>query len=432
MKEGESITLTIDSLGSMGEGVGSFQGFKVFVDGALPGESVSAVFTEVKRSYGRAVLKQIEKRSPKRMTPPCPLFGTCGGCQIMHISYAEQLKAKELRVREAFARIGHLKEITVESCHPSPSPLFYRNKIQLPLLFEKGGKVMGLYRKNTHEIIPIEKCLLHIEEGEQLLTKLFPLLEAKSIRYFLLKQGLHTHEALIILVTDGSESALLKEIGKKITALCPEVSGVVENINPSKGNHILGPTFRPLSGRPYIFETLLGKPFRISASSFFQVNTLQAENIFRLALNRTPLAPTRTLFDAYTGVGTFALLAAPHLHSVTAVEAVPSAIADAHENARLQNISNAAFHTALAETFPLTHTPDIAFLNPPRKGCSPTLLHSLISHRVPFLTYLSCDPSTLARDLALLSPHYHIHTATPFDMFPQTMHVETLITLALA
>lgn len=414
------VEILITSLGSNGEGIGSYEGLKIFVEGALPGERALVTIKEQKSNYAIGSLKYLNTQAPNRVQPLCPLFGSCGGCHIMHLAYDEQLNIKRTRVLESLKRIGHL-DVAVERCIPSPSPLAYRNKIQLPVLFDNKGLKVGLYRRNTHEIIPISKCFIQCEAGEKILHEILPHLQDPSIRYILIRNALHTNEALIILVTTGQGK--IKPFPHPI-----EVKGVVENRNPSDHNTILSNKWKTVSGRPYIYEELLGKRFKISAGSFFQVNTLQAENLYKMALLEATIQPTDTVIDAYCGVGTLSLFASDFAKKVIGIEEFAEATQNATENALINNVENCTFYAGktekVLETLP---TPDVIFLNPPRKGCERKVLENQRASRI---VYVSCDPATLARDLAILvQSGYKIEKVQPFDMFPQTMHVETLVKL---
>ncbi|MGH2612883.1 MAG: 23S rRNA (uracil(1939)-C(5))-methyltransferase RlmD, partial [Rhabdochlamydiaceae bacterium] len=257
----EEITLTIHRLGIHGEGVGSWDGFTIFVEGALPGESVRAVVYEVRKNYGRARAIEFLQTSPHRTQPPCPVFGRCGGCQIMHLDYAEQLKMKQQRVIDALQRIGKI-EAEVLPCVPSPSPFAYRNKIQLPFK----DLHLGLYAFNSHDLVEIERCYIHCPLGERAFQHIKTLLKKsppENLRHVLIKTAVHTHQVLVILVTQG-ESRSVYRLAEEIKSSMPEIRGVVQNINSSTSNVILGPFNRVLAGEGSIFDTICGLTFKVS------------------------------------------------------------------------------------------------------------------------------------------------------------------------
>lgn len=425
------IDLLITSLGSSGEGIGSLDGLKVFVDGALPGEWVSIEIFEKKKNYALGKLLSILKPSKDRVTPLCPLFGSCGGCQLMHLNLQGQLEAKRKKVQDALERIGHL-HFSVPQCISSPKEIHYRNKIQLPLLWKENQALIGLYRKQSHEIIPVDRCYIQCEEGENILSTIRSELKASSLSYVLIRNGIQTQESLILLVTDGSQPKQLQEIGKAIQMKLPD-TGVVENIKSKKDNVILGPIFRLLAGKDHFHEKILGKTFRVSAPSFFQVNPWQVENLYRFAIELADLNPTKRVLDAFCGVGTLALFAADKAKEVVGMECVSHAIVDAKNNAKINSTPNCHFYCKHAEEgIRNLGSFDCIFLNPPRKGCETSLLHEICRKKTPSIIYISCDPATLARDLRILCDlGYRLDVVQPFDMFPQTMHVETVAKLTL-
>jgi 23S rRNA (uracil1939-C5)-methyltransferase len=422
----QTLEILIEQLGINGEGVGRLNGYTIFVPGALPGESIHATLYEKKKSYGRAKLIEKHSTSPHRVKAPCPLFGRCGGCQLMHLEYGEQLKAKRQRVIDALERIGKLQNLKVQPCEPSPLTLGYRNKIQLP-----AGK--GLYAFNTHELVEVDHCHIHCDLGENVFKKIRPLFEKfpdGELRHVLIKTAVNTQEVLVTLVTKHENSPLLIQIAREIMNCAPEIKGVVQNINNSSGNAILSNHFKTLTGQPYILEDILGLIFKVSSASFFQVNPKQAERLYQKAIEFADLSGGETVLDAFC-VGTLSLLAAKHAKKVIGVECVPEAIRDAEDNAERNGITNIEFYSAHAEDFvSKVDSIDIAILNPPRKGCESSFLEQLAKLKPKKVLYISCDPATLARDLAyLISKGYKIDWIQPFDMFPQTAHVETLTVL---
>lgn len=426
--------LKITSLGASGEGIGSTtEGLKVFVEGVLPDEEVEVFIHTQKKTYAIANLVNVITASSERISPSCPFFGHCGGCQLMHLSYPSQLEAKRKRVEEALKRIGGFKECTVPPCLPSPNPLHYRNKIQLPLVWDGNKKTIGLFRKNSHEIIPIDRCQIQDTFGDQVLSFLTPQLNFPSIRYLLIRTSFSSREALVIFVTDGTQSKQLKVFAQQIVRTYPSIIGVVENINRRIDNVILGEKFTLLAGRDYLEESLGEKRLRFSSASFFQVNPPQAKQLYQTAIAWANIQGHETVIDAYCGVGALALFAADKTPHIYGIECVPGAIEQAKKNAQLNQHVSCQFHLGQAEKIlPKLPAADVVFLNPPRKGCDRTLLHYLGNKQPNKILYISCDPSTLARDLNLLSSFgYRLVKVQPFDMFPQTMHVETLVLMEL-
>jgi 23S rRNA (uracil1939-C5)-methyltransferase len=426
----QKLELTVKRLGIHGEGIGDTHGFTVFVDGALPGETVTVSIEEVKKNYARAKVLSYQSTSPHRVKAPCPVFGRCGGCQIMHLDYPQQLETKRQRIADAMERIGKIFETPVAPCVPSPNPFAYRNKIQLPVIVDERVH-MGLYAFNSHDLVEIEKCYIHCDLGEEAFQKIRALIRASpdpSLRHIVIKTAVRTNQVLVILVTQGEGAISLPETAEKILQAMPEIKGVVQNIHDSPSNVILGKTFRTLAGQPYIEDQICGLQFKVSPASFFQVNPAQAENLYLKALEYLAPQKDETVLDAYCGVGTLSLIIAPHVHKVIGVESVQQAIEDAEENAKKNHIKNASFVCADVEDFIATAPAiDAAILNPPRKGCEPQFLEKLADLKPRRIAYISCDPATLARDLSLLKGRgYTIANLQPFDMFPQTVHVETI------
>jgi 23S rRNA (uracil1939-C5)-methyltransferase len=427
------IELEIERLGIYGEGVARHHGFTIFVDGALPGEKVFVKLIEKRKNFARAVVIERLKSSPQRVTPPCPLFGKCGGCQLMHLSYSEQLVTKRQRVVDAFERVGKIFECEILPCEPSPSPLAYRNKIQLPVV---NGR-LGLYAQNSHDLVEVEHCFIHNNLGEKVLAHVQRLLKASSlighIKHVLIKTAVHTQEALVVLVTGQVDPEALIALSEELMASVSEIKGVVQNQNLSQGNVILSQEFNTIVGQGWILEKLLGLSFKVSPASFFQVNPPQAEKLYQKVLEFARLTGEEIVLDAFCGVGTLSLLLASAAKEVVGVECVSDAIFDAQKNAELNGIRNVRFSCAQAEEFISSlEKIDVAVLNPPRKGCETALLECLAKLKPSRIIYVSCDPATLARDLQILiSNGYQITAVQPYDMFPQTAHVECVVGLSL-
>lgn len=416
--------LYVERLGINGEGVARSEGLTFFVDGALPQERVEAEIYEQRKSFARARAVKRFEDSPHRTTPACPLFGRCGGCQLMHLSYDQQLIAKRQRVIDALERIGKLT-VPVAVCLPSPQTLAYRNKIQLPV---NAQRRLGLYAFNTRELVELDTCPIHCTLGERALQCVQRCLLAYpkplTLRHVLIKTAVHMGQVLVILVTQ--DKTPLTSLAEQIVQAMPAIKGVVQNSNSSSGNTVLGKTFEPLVGQGWIEEKLCGLTFKVSPASFFQVNPAQAEILYQTVLSLAQLTGEETVLDAYCGVGTLALLLAGQAKSVIGIESNPDAILDAQVNAKRNQVHNARFITGLAEEkMACIGAIDVAILNPPRKGCERAFLDRLVEKQPKRILYISCDPATLARDLSILEQKgYKVRTVQPLDMFPQTMHVE--------
>lgn len=438
----QELILSINSLGHNGEGVGHLDGYTIFVDGALPGEVVKVLLCELHKSYGKANLVELIQPSPSRKQPVCSLFGQCGGCQLMHLSYSEQLLQKQKRVENALKGIGKLN-VSVEPCLPSPQELQYRNKIQLPVKQGDEGPYLGLYARSSHDLVKVDHCHIHCSIGEEIYQKIKELLPYSAIepydsqkgtgelRCILIKSSINLGEVLVVLITKTNHVENLQDFAEKIMSASSLIKGVVQNINGATGNSILGNQYKLLCGSMYIRERLSDLYFHISPASFFQVNTSQAENLYRKVLEISCLNGDETILDAYCGVGTLSLYFAKHCKKIIGIECVPEAIKDANENAKLNSIHNATFICAYSEEYINNiQSVDLIILNPPRKGCEKSLLERIKNISPKKIIYISCNPSTLARDLAILHAYgYTIEIVHPFDMFPQTAHVECLVKL---
>lgn len=442
---GQEIQLKIHDLGHNGEGVGSYQGYTVFVEGALPGETVLAKLIQCQKKYGRAALLSILEKTSQRVEPPCPLFGKCGGCQVMHLNYQAQLEIKRKRVMDAFERIGKINDIHVLACSPSPRPLQYRNKIQLPVRQGLNGIAIGMYARSSHQLVELDHCLIHCSLGQEILETVQTLIKNSQVqpydpqtgrgdlRHLLIRSTIHTHESLVILITNGKATQAILDLAKQIITECPEVKGVIQNINQRRDNIILDKEYVLLEGQETIQEIICGLRFHLSAASFFQVNPSQAEFLYQKALEFADLKGDETVLDAYCGVGTLSLIFSRFSKKVIGVECCPEAIEDAKNNSQMNGIDNAEFFCANAENYiKKLEAVDLILLNPPRQGCDAAFLQSVGRLLPKTVIYISCDPATLARDLSILYTFgYKAEVAQPFDMFPQTAHVECVVQLKL-
>jgi 23S rRNA (uracil1939-C5)-methyltransferase len=434
------VIIDINDLGISGEGVGNIQGFTIFVEGALPLETVEAQIILLKKNYGIAKLLKIIKSSPNRIKPPCPLFDRCGGCQIMHLDYPKQLEVKGKRVKDAFQRIGKHELVHTPVTHPSIRSFAYRNKIQLPVVADHMGKLqVGLYAKGSHDVVFVDTCLIHSALGDRVYQAIVTILQQSSIkpyserdhrgelRHLLMRTAVFSKEVLVVLVTTSDVSSEIKNIAQQIMNI-PNVAGVMHHKNSRRGNVVLDKDFTNLCGVSFIEEELSGLRFKVSAASFFQVNPYQASHLYQKAIDLAELDEASQVLDAYCGIGTLSLLIAKKAQHVIGVECVHQAILDAHENAKLNGIKNVEFICNLSElAIASLSSIDVVFLNPPRKGCDSSVLFELKRLQPRIIMYISCDPATLARDAQILISYgFQLSQVETFDMFPQTMHVETV------
>ena len=446
--------IKIHGLGSSGEGVGKAirneeLGIRnedenkfliVFVEGALPGEEVLAEIVTVKKNYAVGRLVEVVKKSPERVEPFCPLYKNCGGCQLQHMSYAAQLKWKRQQVVDAIERIGKLDGVKIFETLGMDNPLRYRNKMQFPV-----GKNLqvGCYARGSHKIIDTNSCLIQNVGNDKILNAV----KKVAAKFNLQPYNEDTHrgflrhvmgrvgcngELMIVLVTATKNFPNEKNFVRALLKEIPEVTSIQQNIQTYHNNVILGRDTKILYGKPTIHDKIGGLKFNISARSFFQVNTAQAEVLYKTALDFAELEGGEIVIDAYCGTGTISLFFAKKAHRVYGTEIVPSAIADAKKNARENNIRNVEFFVGdavkiIPQLANSIHFPDVIVTDPPRAGCDRKVLETFAAMETDKIIYVSCNPATLARDLKILDElGYRTKKIQPVDMFPFTSHIESV------
>lgn len=448
VKKGDIIEVQISGLGSSGEGVGRYNGFTVFVKNALPEEIVQAEIVLVKKNYAVGVLKQLIKAASERTEPICPVYEECGGCQLQHLSYAGQLKMKQQQVLDALTRIGHL-DVEVLPVIGCSNPWNYRNKMQFPAAVNAEGKInIGCYAAATHSVIDTGSCLIQKEANNEVLTTVRKWMQRFGIsaydektgkglvRHVMSRVGVHSGEVMAVLITSAYDIPHKKELIEWLEKYVPGLVSVVQNINKKPTNVVMGSKTRVLYGRPTITDSLGALSFNISAQSFFQVNSEQAEKLYNKALEYAALNGNETVVDVYCGTGTISLYLAKHAAQVYGIEIVPPAIEDAKKNAADNNCHNAEFILGdaaekLPELLSQGIQPDVVIVDPPRAGCEQKVLQAIADVKPKRIVYVSCNPASLARDLAYLAERdYKALAAQPVDMFPMTSHVETVVSLS--
>lgn len=442
VKRGELRTISISGMGHSGEGVGRIDDFTVFVPGALPGETVETVIEEVKKTYARAKVVRVVSPSPERCQPLCSVYDQCGGCQLQHVNYRGQLDAKRQIVVDAVTRIGKLHDVIVHPTLGAESPWHYRNKMQSPVGVSGTGIAVGCFAQGTHDIIDNTDCLIQHPANNQIATAVRQILCDLSvsvyderqhtgvIRHVLGRVGTKSGEVMVVLVTATAELPKSEQIIKRLVAEIPGLVSIVHNVNDRRTNIILGERTTTIWGKDTITDSLDGLTFRISAKSFFQVNTEQAAVLYRQAVKYACLSGRETVLDLYCGTGTIALFLARHCKQVIGIEIVEPAIEDAKKNADYNGIANAEFlcGDAVEVMSPLYEkgiSADAVVIDPPRAGCERRVLEVIMAMRPARVVYVSCNPASLARDLAVLEEgDYKTKEIQPVDMFPQTFHVE--------
>jgi 23S rRNA (uracil1939-C5)-methyltransferase len=464
---GDEIEIEISSLAFGGDAVGRYQDFAIFVSGVLPGERVKIRVTQVKDHYASGELLAVLRHSTDRVAPVCPIFEECGGCQWQHLSYPRQLQTKRQFVLDAIQRIGRLPNVAVQPCLPSPQPYAYRNKAMPVLSIRDGHFVSGIYEPRSHRLVPYNSCPIQGDAINELIQKVLKKIDRSGLtpyqekthsgflRHLAVRRGEKTGEMLLAFVTrtEAPEERLQKptlfpeELDQILPRLARELMdensglvGVLQNINASRTNVVFGTSTRLLAGRDHYFEAIDDLKLKVSLKSFLQVNTQQAgllHAVVREALG-DPVHKKKwgTILDLYSGIGTLAMAVSEKADYVVGVEEVGAAVEDARFNAEANQRANIDFLEGDVDKIlmglkdkGLTQI-DAVLLDPPRKGVLPEVLARITALHPERLVYVSCDPSTLARDLSLLVKHgFAVDWVQPLDMFPQTYHVETVVKL---
>lgn len=439
--------IEINDLGVHGEGIGRVDGFTVFVPDALPSEIVKAEITVVKKSYAKGKLLEIEKTSPYRTQPSCPVYENCGGCQISHLTYEGQLDVKYRRVRSVIERIAKEEGELVLPVLPAAHPFHYRNKMAVPAGMVNGVPALGYYKQGSHEVIPVSTCEIQEEENNRLLQWAETFIQKHRISLYneKTKKGSIRHimgrvgnggKVMAVIVTATEELPEEKEWIRDIQKELPFVTSLYHNIQSRPGNVILGKKIRLLWGRETLTASLGGLAFEVSPYSFFQVHKEQAEKLYETALAYANLTGKETVIDAYCGTGTISLCLAKKAKKVIGIEIVKPAVEDAIKNAKTNHIENVEFHAAdagklMPELYKNGLKPDVIVMDPVRAGCTENVLKAAAAMNPKRIVYVSCNPATFARDAAILKQEgYRIRKVQPVDMFPQTMHVETVALLS--
>lgn len=427
----------IIDLGFEGEGITKINGFTMFVKGALKGENAKIKVLKVNKDYGFAKLLEITKSSDDREEPLCENFSKCGGCTLQHMNYEAQLIHKENTVRNTLKKaLGY--EIEVNNVIGMGIPYNYRNKASYPI---RNGKI-GFYRDRSHDLIENRDCIIQNSEVDKLARIAFKIMVNNGIssydektgkgtlRHIVTRIAKNTGELMLMIVTNGENLNNKEKIVNEILESYPNVTTILQNVNKENSNVILGKKCVSLYGKGYIVDKLGDYKFKISPLSFYQVNPVQTEALYNIALNFAELTGTETVFDLYSGIGTISIFVADKAKKVYGVEVVEPAVEDAKINAEMNEIKNAEFIVGEAEkVIPKMYKKgikaDVVFVDPPRKGCDESLLETIKEMKPQKVVYVSCNPATLGRDLKYLTNNgFEIKKVQPLDLFPQTSHVE--------
>lgn len=442
VKKNQEYVVDIIDNGFEGEGIAKINEFTIFIPNSLKGEKVKILILKVLSSYAFGKVIEIIKQSENRVESDCSTYKRCGGCNLRHIKYSETLKLKK-NIVQSLVNKTLRSEIEVEETLGMENPYHYRNKAQYPIgIDKKGNPVMGVFANRTHEIIPIEKCLIQDEQTEEIAKYILEYIKENHIsiydentrsgliRHIVTKIGKKSNEIMCVIVINGenipNENKLIEELTNKF----PNVKTIIKNINKKNTNVILGEKNVIIYGNGYINDTLGGLVFKISPLSFYQVNPIQAEKLYKIGIDSAEISKDDIVFDLYCGIGTISLFMAKYAKKVYGIEIVNEAVKDAIENAKMNNIENIEFIAGDVEKV-LDNLikerkifPDIVMVDPPRKGLDSVSIQNILNIRPKKMVYISCNPATLIRDLKFFEEEYVIKSIKPVDMFPFTSHVE--------
>lgn len=440
----KTLEITIDHLTKEGVGVTRIEKKPMYIMYAIENEKILANVEFVGKRNIFGSVNKVLTPSSYRCNPKCNVYYQCGGCHLQHMTYEGQLHFKTNVVKKLYKEAG-FENIKVNKCIGQDVPYFYRNKIQSPV--KRSGKniIAGFYKEDSHEIIPFDKCYVQDELSNKIIkavvvamkeNKIEPYnedLETGIVRHILIRRA--SKETMLVLVTKVNSFAGRNNFVKSIRNKVKEITTIVQNINPRHTNVILGEKENILYGKGFIVDTLCNINFKISPKSFYQINKEQCEKLYNKAIELATLNKDDIVLDAYCGIGTIGMIASKKAKLVYGVEIINDAIKDARINAKNNNINNAYFYCADAKDFMRKYDGEamsVVFVDPPRKGCSEQFLNSLVHFKPKKIVYISCNPETQVRDIKyLMDKGYIFNEVHPFDMFPQTFHVETIVALSL-
>lgn len=448
-KKNDLVTVKIEDMGHDGEGIGKAEGYTLFIKDTVIGDVVEAKIMKMKKNYGYARLVRVLEASKDRTEPKCSVARACGGCQLQFLTYEKQLEFKKNKVVGNLERIGGFSDISVEKVMGMENPWRYRNKAQFPVGKDKEGNLItGFYAGRTHSIIPNTNCYLGVEVNEEILNAVLDYMRENHVepydevtgkglvRHILIRYGFKTKEIMVCIIINGRKipnAAGLVEKLKDISGM----TSITLNVNTKRNNVILGNEILSLWGKDYITDYIGEVKYQISPLSFYQVNPVQTEKLYGTALEYAGLTGKEIVWDLYCGIGTISLFLAQKAQKVYGVEIVPAAIEDARKNAELNGIENAEFFVGKAEeVLPAKYKEDgvyadVIVVDPPRKGCDGALIETMLSMKPERIVYVSCDSATLARDLKVLcEKEYQVEKVAVCDMFPGSVHVETVVLLS--
>ena len=447
-KNQEYIVDIIDN-GFEGEGIAKIKDFTIFIPNCIKGEKVKILIVKVLKSHAFGKIIERLKTSEYRVDSDCLTYKRCGGCDLRHIKYEETLKMKQNAVQSLVNKTLKNK-IKVEETLGMENPMFYRNKAQYPVGLDKEGKpIIGVFANRTHEIIPIEECLIQNKESQKIAKFVLEFISKNKIsiynektrkgliRHIVTKVGIKSNEIMLIIVINGTKIPKENELVEQVRKEFKNVKTIIKNVNKKATNVIMGKENINLYGNGYIEDILGDYKFKISPLSFYQVNPIQAEKIYQIGVEAASISKKDTVFDLYCGIGTISIFMAKYAKKVYGIEIVEEAIKDAKENAKINHINNTEFISGDVEKTldELINNkkivPDVIMIDPPRKGIDNKSIENILKVSPNKIVYISCNPATLVRDLAKLEEKYNVKKIKPADMFPYSKHVEVITSLEI-
>jgi len=444
---GDIYEIYIDNMAHEGQGVGRLDGIAVFVKGALQGEKVLAKIDEKHKNYLNAHVEKILEPSEKRIVPKCQYADKCGGCTLQHLTYSGQLEFKKHVVGESLKRIGKIDSVVFDTIGMA-DPLHYRDKAEYPLRIRDGMVEGGFYASKSHEVIGIDSCMIQssvsvnamktvVEWANDYKITVYDKKTGKGfLRHVITKVGFATKEVMVIIVANSRDIPHKKELVSRLKGKIENLKSVVLNVNRSNEKQVMGNENIVIYGDDYITDFIGDKKFEISPLSFFQVNPVQTKVLYEKALEYADLKGDEIVFDVYCGIGTISIFFAKHARKVYGIEVIPDAVEDARQNAAINGVNNAEFIAGKAEDIMIELCnkglkPDVIVFDPPRKGLDKDVVEASIKMNPEKIIYVSCNPTTLARDLRIFEDNgYRTKKVQPVDMFPYTYHVECVVLMS--
>ena len=449
VKKNNEYEVEIIDNGYEGEGIAKINDYTIFIPGAIKGERCKILIVKVNKAFAFGKLIEVTQKSNNRVQADCSTYKRCGGCSLRHIKYEETLNIKREKVQNLVNKSLN-KSVTVNKVIGMESPFYYRNKLQYPVGKNKNGEpIMGVFANRTHEIIPVENCLIQNSEAEMVAKRVFEFIKENeisiydentrtgAIRHIIVKIGVKTNEIMCIVVTNESKFEREQELVEAIAGEFHNVKTIIKNINNKNTNVILGQENVVLYGDGFIYDKLGEYTFKISANSFYQTNPIQTETLYNRSIEFAKLNKEDVLCDLYCGIGTIGIFASKKVKKVYGIEIVEEAVDAAKENAEINNVDNIEFiagdvEKAFKELIEVRRVqPTVVIVDPPRRGLDTTTIGKILELEVERVVYVSCNPATMVRDMNLLEEKYEVGEIQPVDMFPYTSHVECVVAMTL-